>query len=93
MKTGGSRKRLSAMYSPMAFDSFAPGLLSCIALGNSREPPALTWCGPTTRWYEYLVGVRSRAKAAPLQAMGIMRVVIVPNLFRARGRFHSKLTP
>ena len=52
MKTCGSRKRLNAMHSLMAFGSFTPGQWSCTALGNSREPPALTLCGLTTPWHE-----------------------------------------
>jgi hypothetical protein len=45
MKTSGSRERPSAMHLLVAFDSFTPGSYSCIALGYSREPPAVTFYG------------------------------------------------
>jgi len=58
----------SAMHSRVAFDSFIVGSQSCIAPGNSREPPAATFFG--SRADTNTRGRRTHSKAAPLQAVG-----------------------
>ncbi|MBV9875764.1 MAG: hypothetical protein JO025_13615 [Verrucomicrobia bacterium] len=71
MKTGDSRERLivSQLYGPGVNESKAMG--ECIALGNSRKPPVTTFFDRMKCVNEYCEVVRFRAKAAPLQAMGI----------------------
>ena len=45
------------------------------ALGNSREPPALSFPSRNTRWSEMLSGLTVRAKAAPLQARPLLELL------------------